>query len=76
MIDATIEAELSAYMDKMPIKQQRKVLEFARTLATRSPRGVPGKSLLHFAGTIEKTDLELMEKAIEEGCERIDENGW
>jgi hypothetical protein len=70
MIDTTIEAELSSYLDKMPIEQQRKVLEFARTLATRSPRGVPGKSLVRFAGTIEKSDLELMEQAIEEGQQR------
>jgi hypothetical protein len=29
-----------------------------------------------FLGTISKKDIELMENAIEEGCEKIDLNEW
>ena len=50
---------------------QRRVLEFAHALATSEPKGVPGASLLRFAGTISKEDLDLMEKAIEEDCEKV-----
>jgi hypothetical protein len=52
------------------------VLDFAQALAKRRREGVPGRDLLRFAGTIEKSDLEIMQKAIEEDCERVDENEW
>ena len=40
------------------------------------PRGVSGKSLLHFAGSINKTDLQLMKEAIDNDCGQIDYQGW
>lgn len=52
---------------------QQKVLDFTSALM---PRGVPGKELLRFAGTIAADDLELMKHAIETECERIDVNEW
>ena len=39
-------------------------------------RGVPGKTLLRFAGTIPADDLDLMERVIEEECEQVDADGW
>jgi hypothetical protein len=39
-------------------------------------RGVDGRQLLRFAGAIPPEDLALMERAIEEGCERIDGDDW
>jgi len=39
-------------------------------------KGVPAKNLLKYVGSISKEDLLLMEKAIEEGCERIDVDEW
>ena len=76
MIDATIKTELAACLDTMSLEHQRRVLEFARALASRPPKGVPGRELLRFAGTIEESDLDAMSQAIEEGCERVDANGW
>jgi hypothetical protein len=40
------------------------------------PAGVAGKSLMHFAGSIDLASLGEMETAIEEGCERIDHDEW
>jgi hypothetical protein len=40
------------------------------------PMGVPGASLLRFAGTISIEDLDAMTQAIEQGCERTDFNEW
>jgi hypothetical protein len=40
------------------------------------PRGVPGKELLAYGGTIEADDLKAMSQAIEEGCEKINPNEW
>jgi len=39
-------------------------------------QGVPGKKLLRFAGTIPHDDILMMQKAIQEDCERIDLNEW
>jgi len=35
-----------------------------------------GKDLLNFIGTIDKSELEIMESAIKNGCERIDYAEW
>lgn len=35
-------------------------------------QGVPGNTLLSFAGTISPKDLSLMENAIEQECEKVD----
>jgi len=61
---------------QLPTKDQQRILEFADALARTQPRGVPGETWRQFAGAISKEDLELMEKAIEEECERIDPDGW
>jgi hypothetical protein len=60
----------------LPHEQQQRVLEFARALAQSFPAGVPGKELLRFGGIIPRKDLEQMNAAIEDGCERIDADEW
>ena len=55
---------------------QWQVLEWARTLRVSQTQGVPGQQLLKFAGTIPADDLQLMQEAIEEGCDRVDWNEW
>ncbi len=41
--------------------KQIQVLEFVEKLKTGTPRGVPGKELLRFAGAISPDDVALME---------------
>ena len=48
-------------------------LDFSKKLL---PKGVEGKSLLKFARTIPLNDLELMSKAIEANCEKVDPSEW
>ena len=67
-----VEQIIHAVMRLTPDAQQ-KVLDFTSALM---PRGVPGKELLRFAGTIPADDLERMTRAIEAECERIDANEW
>jgi hypothetical protein len=43
--------------------------------AASVPKGIPGRDLLRFAGTLSPEDAEEMRQAIEEGCEQIDEEG-
>jgi hypothetical protein len=76
MVDATIEQELSNCLCRLPIEQQRQVLEFAQTLTAPPLQGVRGSTLLQFTGTIDESDLEAMSQAIENGCEGIDADEW
>lgn len=71
IIDRLIE-ELKA----LPHELQRRVLEFMRGLPFSTPRGVPGRQLLRFAGTISPDDARLMREAIKAGCERVDADEW
>ncbi|MGB3459425.1 MAG: hypothetical protein WBB08_09065 [Halobacteriota archaeon] len=74
MTNASIKAEIVKQLDYLPTELQRHVLDFVRTLSR--PKGVPGKQLLHFAGTIGEDDLQAMSRAIETECERVDWNEW
>ncbi|MBI3354958.1 MAG: hypothetical protein HY034_08750 [Nitrospirae bacterium] len=73
MTNKSIKDNLIAQLNKLPYDLQLRVLDFAKTLA---PKGVEGKSLLQFEGIIPQDDLQLMSKAIEEGCEKVDISEW
>ncbi len=66
MNNSVIEIELRDAIQQLPMQQQQQVLAYVRSLSKTSLKGVPGISLLRFAGTIEADDLELMKQAIEE----------
>jgi hypothetical protein len=73
MTTKSIKDSLLSQINKLPYDLQLRVLDFVKALI---PKGVEGKSLLRFEGTISVDDLQLMSKTIEEGCERIDFNEW
>ena len=54
----------------MPQYLQYQVLEFARTLLKTEVRGIRGKQLLPFAGSISSEDLQTMREAIKQDCEQ------
>jgi hypothetical protein len=56
----TLEKEILDQLNKLPYEQQRKVLDFARSLSRANPVGKAGKDLLNFAGAIEAEDLKSM----------------
>lgn len=72
----TIKDSLILQIDKLPYDLQIRVLDFVQTLLSAAPKGVEGKSLLRFEGTISKDDLQVMSKVIEEECEKVDINEW
>lgn len=76
MPTASIKNEIITHVDRLPSSLQRQVLEFTRALERKQLKGMHGKSLLPFAGTIPLEDLEAMTQAIAAGCERVDENEW
>jgi hypothetical protein len=72
----TLEGQIAEQLQQLPLEQQRRVLEFARSLVAPGRQGVPGRSLLRFAGAIHTDDLTLMHQAIEDNCEQISVNDW
>ena len=76
MAESSIEDDILEEIHKLQKTEQERVLEFARSLVKVEPRGVPGKHLLRFVGTINKDDLEEMAQSIEEDCERVDHSEW
>lgn len=75
-MDTPIVDKVVEQLRDLPQELQWRVLEFARALAQSAPRGVPGRQLLRFAGTISQEDAKLMREAIERGCEQVDANEW
>ncbi|MEW6327119.1 MAG: hypothetical protein AB1487_05930 [Thermodesulfobacteriota bacterium] len=76
MLNTAVKKEIINQVGRLDYEQQRRVLDFARALLLASPKGVSGKQLLSFAGTIPADDLKAMEQAIEDGCEKVDINEW
>lgn len=76
MAPSSLAREVVTQLERLPLEQQRQVLDFARALAEAKPRGVPGSALLQFAGAIPLDDLAAMARAIEGDCERIDPDEW
>jgi hypothetical protein len=74
MISPTLEQELHEHLSHLAIEQQRQVVDFARALAVTRVRGVPGQTLLQFAGAIEADDVATMAQAIADGCEQVNSN--
>jgi hypothetical protein len=63
-------------LSSMTLSMQSEVLKFTRTLIHSEVQGVSGQKLLRFAGAIPFEDLQLMQTAIEQGCEQVDFNEW
>lgn len=76
MLDSTIQSDLLKEVEQLPLPLQRKVVDFAHSLAQSRPRGTPGRQLLEFAGILSPEEAKAMMDAIEEDCERIDPNDW
>jgi len=76
MLDAIVKKEIINQIGQLDYEHQRRVLDFARALAVTGKKGVSGKQLLSFAGTIPADDLREMEQAIEDNCEKVDADAW
>jgi len=74
-VSSTI-AKVVEQLETLPENLQQRVLAFVQTLRTVVRSGIPGKWLLRFAGAIPLDDLQLMQQAIETGCEQVDLNEW
>ena len=75
-MDTSVLTEIVKKIKALPDNLQRQVLIFVDTLQISSARGISGKSLLEFAGTIPPDDLKIINSAIESGCEQVDAGEW
>jgi hypothetical protein len=73
MADVSFEEELIERVRRLDAEKQRKVLDYVRDL--ERPKGESGRVFLERTQHvhIDPDDLKLMEQAIEEWCERIDD---
>lgn len=69
--------------DQLSPERQRTAADFVRKLlfgpppAEQRPLGAPGhRAVEQLAGTMSPEDAEEMRQIIEEGCERVDVDGW
>lgn len=72
----TIIDQVVEQLKVMPQHLQWQVLEFVRELVKAEVRGTSGQQLLRFAGSIPLDDLQLMQVAIKQDCERVDVDEW
>lgn len=72
----SIKQEIIEQLDKLPIGMQKRVLDFTQALVLSMPKGMTGKDLMKYVGIISPEDAKAMQKAIEEGCEKVDKNEW
>lgn len=75
MADNTIEEAIISEIHHLEIDQQKKVLDYTRSLVKDTVKGVQGKDLLRFSGAINKADLQQMIQVIKD-CEKIDPHEW
>jgi hypothetical protein len=75
MVDAEVQTQIIAQLEKLPLPKQQKVLEFARCLSEQRPKGVPGDRLLRFAGMFTEEEAKEFLQASEE-CRKVDADEW
>lgn len=75
-MSSAVVTQVAEQLETLPYNLQSQVLLFVETLRATVQSGVPGKRLLRFAGAIPLNDLQLMEEAVEAGCEQVDPDAW
>lgn len=74
MADKTLDKRLLSYFHSLGRPEKMNVLKYLKSLVKKDFSS--NTELLKLAGTISVEDLELMENAIKEGCEKIDKDEW
>ena len=73
---ATIRDTVIAEIDALPPDAQERVLRYVRSLASPEVRGVPGRTLVRFAGVMTRSEAAEMDRAIARACEGVDAGEW
>jgi hypothetical protein len=76
MARSKVHQDLERELKHLAPELQQRVLDFARSLATRPGQGVRGHELLRFAGAVDADDARTMREAIEAACEQVHPDEW
>ena len=76
MVHPAIQKRILDQLSQLAFEKQQQVLAFAEALGKQSIKGLPGNTYLRFAGLINAEDAASIKKAVEEGCEQVDEDEW
>lgn len=68
--------EIISEVDSLPDSLKAKLLDYAKSLGQSSPMSSNSKDFMDLFGCIETSDVELMKKAIEEDCSKVDLDEW
>jgi hypothetical protein len=66
-MNARLDREFAEELERLGPEERARALRYIRSLKP----GVPGRSLLRFAGTIPPDDIERIRQAIDEDFERV-----
>jgi len=73
---AAREKEIQERLAALTPDEQERVLGYIREISGKPRELKPGSDLLRFAGIWTEEEADEISKAIEEGCERVDLEGW
>ena len=76
MVNPAIKEQIFSDLDRLSPEEQTRAAEYVHSLASRTPKGIPGRDLTRFAGILDPESAREMIEAIEEGCERADLDEW
>lgn len=74
----TIGDAIAFEVSRLSEPQQQRVLEYTRSIETPAavPAGVRPADLSRLVGLFPATDLDDIQRAIEDGCEGVDAEAW
>lgn len=71
-------SQIDLELQQLGMVAQQKVLKFAKSLkkSPNDPSSTNVDLVTQFAGSIPIENLQAMQQAIEDGCEKVDANEW
>ncbi len=76
MVSTNLPEQIAEVVEDLDATSRQQVLDFARALQSRQPKGVPGRDLVKFAGTMTTEEADDLQAVIDEGCGQVDPHGW
>jgi hypothetical protein len=70
MVNPTVRDQILTDLEQLSPEEQELAARRVHDLVSTTPKGVPGRDLLQFAGVLDAQSVREMTAAIEEGCER------
>lgn len=70
---SALEDEVTERLKRLSPEKREQVLEYTRTLGKKPEQGAPSEVLRPFLGIWSPEEADAIERAIEEACERVDD---